>query len=69
MPHYTYRVYWSDADQAYIGVCHEFDLSWTAPRATAMAALDGIKQHVAGVVAEMTANGEPLPTPLIRKND
>jgi hypothetical protein len=45
-PHYAYRVHC--VDQAYVGVCLGFpSLSWSAPNATAYAALTGIKQLVA----------------------
>lgn len=61
--HYTYRVTWSDDDQEYVGLCTEFpSLSWLA--ATPEDALTGIRQVVADVVADMQANGEPVPEPI-----
>ena len=58
--HYTYRVIWSDEDGEYAGLCAEFpSLSWLA--ATSDAALAGIRELVAAVGADMTANGETLP--------
>ena len=58
--HYTYRVIWSDEDGEYAGLCAEFpSLSWLA--ATSDAALAGIRELVAAVGADMTANGETRP--------
>ena len=60
---YTYRVLWSEEDAEYVGLCAEFpSLSWLA--ATPEAALEGIRQVVADVVADMQASGEPVPEPL-----
>ena len=59
---YTYRVAWSNEDGEYAGLCAQFpSLSWLA--ATPDAALSGIRQLVAAVAADMTANGETLPEP------
>lgn len=60
---YTYRADWSSEDGEYAGLCAQFpSLSWLA--ATPDAALSGIRQLVAAVVAaDMTANGEKLPEP------
>ena len=61
--HYTYRVTWSDEDREYIGLCAEFaSLSWLATEP--VAALQGIRQLVADVVADLQKNGEPVPEPL-----
>jgi predicted HicB family RNase H-like nuclease len=61
--HYTYRVTWSADDREHVGLCTEFpSLSWLA--ASPQAALDGIQRVVAGVVADMRSNGEPVPVPL-----
>ena len=60
---YTYRVTWSEEDAEYIGLCVEFgSLSWLAP--TPKEALEGIRQVVADVVADMKANGEVAPEPI-----
>jgi predicted HicB family RNase H-like nuclease len=60
---YTYRVLWSEEDEEYVGLCAEFpSLSWLAT--TPEAALTGIRQVVADVVADMQASGEPVPEPL-----
>ena len=63
---YTYRVTWSEEDNEHVGLCVEFpSLSWLAP--TPEAALKGIRKIVAEVVADLQANGEPVPTPLATK--
>lgn len=60
---YTYRVTWSEEDEEYIGLCAEFSsLSWLS--STPEAALQGVRQVVADVVADLVDNGEPLPEPL-----
>jgi len=60
---YTYRVTWSEDDQEHAGLCAEFpSLSWLAP--TPEAALAGIRQLIADTVAEMQAQGEPVPEPI-----
>jgi predicted HicB family RNase H-like nuclease len=60
---YTYRVTWSEEDEEYIGLCVEYpSLSWLAP--TPQEALEGIRQVVADVVADMEANEETVPEPI-----
>jgi predicted HicB family RNase H-like nuclease len=64
--HYTYRVTWSPEDGEHIGLCAEFpSLSWLAE--TPEAALSGIRQIVAEVVADLKASGELVPEPLAEK--
>lgn len=63
---YTYRVTWSEEDGEYAGLCVEFpSLSWLAE--TPEAALRGIRQVVAEVVADLEANNEPVPEPIAVK--
>ena len=63
---YTYRVTWSEDDAEYVGLCAEFpSLSWLA--STPEAALKGIRKVVAGVVADLKENGEPIPKPIAAK--
>lgn len=63
---YTYRVTWSEEDGEYIGLCAEFaSLSWLASEPEA--ALQGIRQLVADVVADLKNNHEPVPEPLAAK--
>lgn len=65
--HYTYRVTWSPEDDEHVGLCVEFaSLSWLAK--TPEAALKGIQKVVSEVVADMQANGEPIPVALAEKN-
>ena len=60
---YTYRVTWSDEDNQCVGLCAEFpSLSWLD--VTPEKALRGIRKVVAEVVADMQANGEPVPEPI-----
>ncbi len=60
--HYTYRVTWSAEDDEFVGLIAEFpSLSWLA--ASQIAALVGIRELVASVVAEMEHAGEPVPEP------
>ena len=57
---YTYRITWSEEDDDYIGLCAEFaSLSWLASEPEA--ALQGIRQVVTDVVADLQKNGEPVP--------
>ena len=65
--HYTYRVTWSQEDGEYLGLCVELpSLSWLA--ATPTKALSGIRKITAEAVADMHANGEPIPEPLAEKH-
>ncbi len=58
--HHTYHITWSEQDNEHLGLCAEFpSLSWLAP--TPEAALQGIRQVVADVVADMQANDESVP--------
>jgi predicted HicB family RNase H-like nuclease len=60
---YTYRLTWSEEDDEYVGLCSEFpSLSWLA--STPEAALEGIRQVVAGVVADLETSGEQVPEPI-----
>jgi len=60
---YTYRVTWSEEDEEYVGLCVEYpSLSWLAP--TPQDALEGIRQVVADVVADMEAHEEAVPEPI-----
>lgn len=65
--HYTHRVTWSAEDSEHVGLCAEFpSLSWLAR--SPEKALAGIRQAVAGVVADMQANGESIPIALAEKH-
>ena len=63
---YTYRVTWSEEDAEYVGLCVEFpSLSWLAMGPEE--ALQGIRQVVAEVVADLEASGEIVPEPIAVK--
>jgi predicted HicB family RNase H-like nuclease len=63
---YTYRVTWSAEDGEHVGLCAEFpSLSWLA--ATPEAALKGVRKLVADVLADLQANGEPVPVPIAER--
>lgn len=65
--HYTYRVTWSPEDGEHLGLCAEFpSLSWLA--GTPEAALKGIRNVVADVVADLQASGEAVPAALAEKH-
>ena len=59
---YAYRVIWSEEDDEYVGLCEVFpSLSWLD--GTHEAALLGIREIVAEVVADMRETGEKIPEP------
>lgn len=61
--HYTYRVFWSEEDGEYVGMCVEFpSLSYLA--ANQVDALVGICALVNDVVADLRKSGEAIPEPL-----
>ena len=65
--HYTYRVTWSEEDEEHVALCAEFpSLSWLA--ATPEAALAGIRQLVADVIADLERNGEAVPEPFAARH-
>jgi predicted HicB family RNase H-like nuclease len=65
--HYTYRVTWSPEDGEHVALCAEFpSLSWLA--ATPEAALEGIRQVVSDIAADMTTAGETIPVALAEKH-
>jgi predicted RNase H-like HicB family nuclease len=64
--HFTYRVSWSEEDGEYVGTCAEFP-SLSHLDADQEAALRGIRELVGGVIADMRANGEPVPEPLAER--
>ena len=64
--HFTYRVSWSEEDGEHVGTCLEFpSLSHLAD--DPVGALQGIRQLIADVVADMRTNAEPVPQPKRRK--
>ena len=60
---YTYRVFWSEEDEEFIGLCTEFpSLSWLA--STSEKALKGIRTVVKDCVADMKKGKEEPPVPM-----
>ncbi|MCW6037484.1 hypothetical protein K4A83_14550 [Spirulina subsalsa FACHB-351] len=61
--HYCFRISWSDEDQEYVGLCAEFpSLSYLDE--DSIQALVGIQELVDDVIADLQANGEPIPEPI-----
>ncbi|GFO75562.1 antitoxin [Bathymodiolus platifrons methanotrophic gill symbiont] len=61
---YTYRVTWSEEDEAFVGLCSEFpSLSWLAE--TSEQTLKGIHYVVKDCVEAMLKNGEEILIPII----
>lgn len=60
---FTYRLFWSEEDGEHVGTCVEFSgLSHLA--ADPEEAMRGIRALVGNVVADLRANGEPVPEPI-----
>ena len=60
---YTYRVHWSEADQAYVGTCVEFpSLSNIASSPTR--AVSGMQRLVEDVVKELVKEAVKVPVPV-----
>jgi|1185.fasta_scaffold1726978_1 predicted RNase H-like HicB family nuclease len=58
--HYTFHVTWSPEENEFLATCVEFpNLFWFDKDKTQ--ALRSIRQVVENVVADMRANGEPVP--------
>ncbi|MEL7086493.1 MAG: hypothetical protein AAGM36_18585 [Cyanobacteria bacterium J06597_1] len=60
---YSYRVTWSDEDDAYAGQCLEFPyMSWMDE--SRAGALSGIRTVISDCIQDMEANGERTPKPI-----
>ncbi|MEV6706281.1 type II toxin-antitoxin system HicB family antitoxin [Micromonospora wenchangensis] len=60
--HYTYRVTWSAQDDEFVATCAEFpSLSWLAP--SQIEALQGLRDLLCEVVADLEQQGEEVPEP------
>ncbi len=60
---YTYRVFWSQEDGEFVGVCAELSgLSWLDKNQEK--ALRGIRQTVKEALQILKKDGDPLPEPL-----
>lgn len=63
---YTYRVFWSEEDEEFVGLCAEFSgLSWLDE--DQQAAFSGIVALVKDCINDLNSNSEPIPTPLSKK--
>ena len=60
---FTYRVFWSPEDEAYVGNCAEFP-SLSHLDSSHERALRGIKQLVATIVADLQSEAQPIPEAL-----
>ena len=60
---YTYRVFWSDEDEEYVGLCIEFSLLSHLDD-TPEKALAGIREVVSHAVQLNQEEGVPVPEPL-----
>ena len=63
---YTYRVFWSEEDQEYVGLCLEFGFLSHLDE-TPEKALAGIREVVAAAVQLNREDGIPVPEPLSTK--
>src|SRR5690349_18697660 len=60
---YTYRTFWSAADEEFVGLCAEMpSLSWLD--VTHERALAGIQKVVRDVLRDMRTSGETPPSPI-----
>ena len=62
---YTYKIFWSDEDQEWVGVCTEFGapLSWLDP--DKQAAERGIRTLVRESIEILEEHGESIPEPAV----
>ena len=60
---YAYRVFWSDEDEMYVGLCAEFG-SLSHLDDTPEEAFVGIRDVVAFAVHALREDGDPVPEPL-----
>ena len=62
---YTYKIFWSDEDQEWVGVCAEFGapLSWLDP--DKQAAERGIRTLVRESIEILEEHGESIPEPAV----
>jgi predicted HicB family RNase H-like nuclease len=63
---YTYRVFWSEEDREFVGLCSEFPgMSWLDE--DPQQAFSGIMALVQECINDLEANQEQVPVPLTRK--
>jgi len=64
---YTYRVFWSDEDSAFIAACVEFPSLSNIDESGQSAALEGMVELLQDVLDEMEESGETPPIPFSRR--
>jgi predicted HicB family RNase H-like nuclease len=63
---YTYRVFWSEEDEEFVGLCSEFPgMSWLDENN--QKAFSGIVALVQECLNDLEARNEPIPLPLSKK--
>ena len=63
---YTYRITWSEEDQAFVGLCTEFpSLSYLDKNQDKV--FGEIRKLVGNILLDMAENGETPPEPLLKK--
>jgi predicted HicB family RNase H-like nuclease len=63
---YTYRVFWSEEDEEFVGLCSEFPgMSWLDENH--QKAFSGIVALVQKCLNDLEARHEPIPPPLSKK--
>ena len=63
---YTYRVFWSEEDQEFVGPCAEFPgMSWLNEKQDK--AFTGIVALVQDCIDDLAEHDEPIPEPLSKK--
>lgn len=64
---YTYRVFWSEEDEEFVGLCAEFPgLSWLDENQALT--LKGIVDLVQECIDDLIANQDPVPEPLSKRD-
>ena len=64
---YTYRVFWSEEDAAWIGVCDEFRLMSNISEESPYDAFLGMTSLLRETLEEMYADGEEPPAPFSKR--
>lgn len=63
---YTYRVFWSQEDEEFVGLCAEFPgLSWLDEQQDET--FQGIIQLVQDCIDDLISNQEPVPEPMSKR--
>jgi len=64
---YTYRVFWSDEDRAFVAACVEFPSLSNIDESGQSTALEGMVELLQDVLDEMEASGEKPPVPFSKR--